>query len=88
MMDKHLEDVSLSGLFLVDAGKGADRFFQVPPPSTQHTARDATKGTPVMVPDLLSSRAVEETKTTPAAPLHHSRTPSRPVWRARFPVDG
>ncbi len=60
MTDKHLEDVSLSGLFLMDAAKRADRFFQVPPPSTQHTVRDATKDTLVMVADLLSSGAVEE----------------------------
>ena len=38
---QHIKDVSLSGLFLLDAAKKADELFGVNKPSTRHTVRDA-----------------------------------------------
>lgn len=38
---KHIEEVSLCALFLIEAAKKADSDFQVPPQSTSHTVRDS-----------------------------------------------
>ena len=40
---KHIEDVSLSGLFLADAAKKAGQEFGVPNTSSKHTERDCNK---------------------------------------------
>ena len=40
---KHIEDVSLSGLFLTDAAKKADREFGVTNMSSKHTERDCNR---------------------------------------------
>ncbi len=60
MTEKHLEDISLSGLFLLEAAKRADHVFQVPPPSKQHTVRDSSHDLLAMTADLLSTGAVEQ----------------------------
>ena len=46
---KHVEDVSLCALFLMEASKKADHLFKVPPPSTAHTIRDSDKDIEKMV---------------------------------------
>lgn len=38
---QHVEDVSLCGMFLMDAAKRADELFGVHKPATRHTVRDA-----------------------------------------------
>ena len=40
---KQIEEISLCGMFLLEAGKKADQTFNVPPASTSHTVRDATE---------------------------------------------
>ena len=40
---KHIEDVSLSGLFLADAAKKADQEFGVPNTSSKHTQCDCNR---------------------------------------------
>ncbi len=75
MSNKHLEDVSLCGLFLMEAAKKADAFFQVPPPSTQHMVRDATTDIQAMVADLLSSSAVK-TQENPRSTVPPFQDPS------------
>ena len=40
---KHIEEISLCGLFLLEASKKTNEAFQVPSSSTQHTIRDATE---------------------------------------------
>lgn len=39
--DKHITDVSMCALFLLEAAKKCDKVFGVPPQSTTHTVRDA-----------------------------------------------
>ena len=59
--DKHIEEISLCGMFLLEAGKTADRAFNVPPPSTYHCVHDATDDTLTMMRDLLARGVVKET---------------------------
>ena len=40
---KHLKEVSLSVLFLMEAASKADHAFGVPPRSTAHTVHDANR---------------------------------------------
>lgn len=57
---KHMEDVSLCVLFLMDAAKRVDRMFRVSQ-SVAHTARDANKDiTTKMVAHLLSEKVTKE----------------------------
>ena len=58
---KHIEEISLCGMFLLEASKRADRAFNVPPPTTHHTVRDATDDVLTMVRELLVRNAVQET---------------------------
>lgn len=39
--DKHITDVSMCALFLLEAAKKCDLVFGVPPSSTAHTVRDS-----------------------------------------------
>ena len=57
---KHIEEISLCGMFLLEAGKKADRAFNVPPASTCHSVRDAKSDINTMMRDLLEKAAVEE----------------------------
>lgn len=54
---QHIEDVSLSGLFLLDAAKKADELFGVHKPSTRHTVRDAQGDITKMCSYLLDNKA-------------------------------
>ena len=40
---KHIKEVSLSVLFLMEAASKTDQAFAVPPRSTEHSVRDADK---------------------------------------------
>ena len=52
---KHIEELSLCGMFLMEASRKADKAFNVPPPTTHHTIRNATEDILTMI------RATEET---------------------------
>lgn len=58
--NKHIEEISLCGVFLLEAAKKADSAFGVPPPSSQHTVRDAQTDIRAMTQDLLQRAGVEE----------------------------
>ena len=58
---KHIEELSLCGMFLLEAGKKADTIFNIPPASTHHTVRDATDDILTMMQDLMATAAVQET---------------------------
>ena len=57
---KHIEEISLCGMFLLQAGKKGDSAFNVPPASVHHNVRDATTDILTMMEDLLANAAVEE----------------------------
>lgn len=57
---KHIEEISLCGIFLLEAGKKADQAFNVPPVSTHHSVRDGKTDTLTMMQDLLMKAVVEE----------------------------
>ena len=54
---QHIKDVSLSGLFLLDAAKKADELFGVNKPSTRHTVRDGQGDITKMCSYLLDNKA-------------------------------
>ena len=58
--EKHIKEVSLSGLFLMEAAKKADRAFGAPPPSTRHTATDASSDIKKITEHLLKKNATTE----------------------------
>ena len=58
---KHIEEISLCGMFLMEAGKKADQAFNVAPPSTNHTIRDGAEDILTMMQDLLAQKTVVET---------------------------
>ena len=58
---KHIEEISLCGMFLMEAGKKADQAFNVALPSTNHTIRDGAEDILTMMQDLLSQKTVVET---------------------------
>lgn len=49
LTEKHIEDVSLSALFLMDAAKKADNILGVSPQTTSHTFSDASSDVKKMV---------------------------------------
>ncbi len=74
LTEKHLEDISLGGLFLLEAAKKTDDFFQVPSPSPHHTIRDASNDLLAMTADLLSTRAVKQKEGRSAPPFQDPST--------------
>lgn len=57
---QHIEDVSLCGLFLLDAAKKADELFGVHKPSTRHTVRDAQGDITKLCSYLIDNKASKE----------------------------
>ena len=57
---KHIEEISLCGMFLMEAGKKADSAFNVPPQSTHHNVRDAQADIHTMMQDLLERTVIEQ----------------------------
>ena len=49
LTERHLEEVSLSALFLLDAAKKTDTAFGVAPRTTAHTVRDPSSDVSKMV---------------------------------------
>lgn len=66
---KHLEEISLSSLFLMEAAKKADQAFGVHPQSTAHTIRDAKADVIKMATHLLNKKATTAVPG-PTAPRH------------------
>jgi hypothetical protein len=64
---QHVEAVSLCAFFLLDASKKADRFFNLPPPTTAHTIRDSDKDIEKMVSHLHEAKVniVDKERTSP-----------------------
>ena len=56
--NKHTEEISLCGMFLLEAARKADSAFGVPPPSSQYTVCDAQTDICAITQDL--PRAVVE----------------------------
>lgn len=65
--DKHITDVSMCALFLLQAAKRCDKVFGVPPQSTEHTVRDAKLDIQKIHQHLLEKGVTKEVKdrTTP-----------------------
>ena len=57
---QHIEDVSLCGLFLLDAAKKVDEIFGVHKPSTKHTVRDPQGDTTKICSYLIDNNASKE----------------------------
>lgn len=58
----------MCAFFLLEASKKADRFFNLPPPTTAHTIRDSDKDIEKMVSHLHEAKIiniVDEARTSP-----------------------
>ena len=76
--EKHIKDVSLSGLFLMEAAKKADRAFGAPPPSTRHTVTDASSDIKKITEHLLEKNATTEV-TARSSPAF--KDPTEEGWK-------
>ncbi len=65
---KHVEEVSLGVLFLMEAAKKTDAAFKVKAPSTSHTVRDSDSDVKKMVTHLTDKgvHVVDKERTSPA----------------------
>ena len=65
---KHIHEVSLSVLFLMEAAAKADKMFSVPPRSSSHTTSDVAADVKKMVTHLIERRIITEDseRTAPA----------------------
>ncbi len=59
---KHIEEVSLAVLFLMQAARKTDQAFKVKPPSTKHTVRDSNNDVMKMVAHLTEKKVQIEQK--------------------------
>ena len=64
---KHIEEVSLCSLFLMEAAKKADQEFGITPRSSKHTTRDASADIRKITAHLLEHKVTvpQESRTTP-----------------------
>lgn len=60
--DKHITDVSMCALFLLEAAKKCDSVFGVTPQTTSHTVRDAKSDIKKIRQHLLDKEISEEVK--------------------------
>ena len=67
LTENHIEDVSLSALFLMDAAKKADKVLGVSPQTTSHTLSDATSDVKKMVTYLRENKvsSLVENRSSP-----------------------
>ena len=65
--DKHITDISMCALFLLEAAKKCDKVFGVPPSSAAHTVRDSKSDIEKITSELLERGITkyEENRTTP-----------------------
>lgn len=59
---KHMEDISMCGLFLLDTAKRADQEFGTPYRSSHHTVRSAENDIKTMTIHLLEEKVTKECK--------------------------
>lgn len=59
---KHMEEISMCGLFLLDTAKRADKEFQTPYRSSHHTVRSAVNDIKKMTNHLLEEKVTTECK--------------------------
>ena len=59
---KHVEDISMCGLFLLDEAKRADQEFQIPYRFSHHTVRSAEGDIKKMISHLLEEKVTYERK--------------------------
>ena len=58
--DKHVKDISMCALFLLDAAKKCDSVFRVPPNSTAHSVRDSKADVHKILQHLLEREITTE----------------------------
>lgn len=65
--DKHITDISMCALFLLEAAKKCDKVFGVPPSTTAHTVRDSKSDIEKIRSQLLEKEITTEKtgRTTP-----------------------
>lgn len=65
--DKHITDISMCALFLLEAAKKCDKVFGVPPSYTAHTVRDSQSDIKKIRSELLEKGITreKENRTTP-----------------------
>ena len=77
--EKHIEDVSLCSMFLMEAAKKADKEFGVPSRSTKHTIREASADIKNMAMHLIDHKVTVQT-------TGHTSSPFRDVTDDGFKV--
>ena len=60
--DKHITDISLGSLFLMEAARKTDMVAKTSPQSSSHTVRDANKDILKLMDHLLEKAVVKEDK--------------------------
>ena len=58
--DKHVKDISMCALFLLEAAKKCDSLFRVPPNYTAHSVRDSKADVQKMLEHLLEKEITKE----------------------------
>ena len=84
LTQKHVENVSLCALFLMEASKKADKFFNVPPPTTAHTIRDSDKDVEKMVSHLLEAKVSTADRDWTSSPF---KDPVESGWAKLWTTD-
>ena len=67
--EKHVEDVSLSALFLMDAAKKADHAFGITPQSSAHTVRSVENDIHKMVQHLMQKKVTSHVSSRSDSPF-------------------
>jgi len=70
--EKHIEEVSLCNLFLMEAAKKADQEFGVAPTSSRHTVRDASADIRKMAVHLLEYHVTTQKPGRNSPPFNDS----------------
>ena len=74
----HIEDVSLSALFLLEAAKKTDRQFGVTPQTRRHTIRDSVKDIQKVVLHLIENTVTAEMPDREKPKFNH---PTEKGWK-------
>ena len=78
MKPKHMDEVSLGALFLMQAAKKTDKLFKVKPQSTKHTVRDSNKDVMKMVAYLSGEKVHVEKNERNSPPF---TDPTETGWK-------
>lgn len=74
MTEKHMDEVSLCTLFLLEAAKKVDQAFLVTPQDNKHTVRDSKQDIHKMVGYLLEKKVTSEISTRSSTELFSDPT--------------